>query len=80
MNLFILTALVINDYNARRDQKGTKGVPHSCDLVIENFLNKLYGSNDHSVQLRSLRVLRGKMSTLARTIAIIDYNLLVSNI
>ena len=43
-------------------KKGTKGVPHSCDLVVKNFLNKLYGQTDHSVELRSLRILGGKMS------------------
>ena len=50
------------DANSEDIKKGTKGVPHSCDLVIDNFLNKLYGRTDHSVELRSLRVLGGKMS------------------
>ena len=43
-------------------KKGTKGVPHNSDLVIENFIAKLYGKIDHTVQLRSLRVIGGEMS------------------
>ena len=39
------------DANSEEIKKGTKGVPHSCDLVIDNFLNKLYGRTDHSVEL-----------------------------
>ena len=50
------------DADSEDVKKGTKGVPHSCDLVVKNFLNKLYGQTDHSVELRSLRILGGKMS------------------
>ena len=43
-------------------KKGTKGIPHNSDLVIDNFISKLYGNIDHTVQLRSLRVIGGEMS------------------
>ena len=43
-------------------KKGAKGVPHHCKLEVQNFLDKLYGNLDHTVELRSLRMVNKDMS------------------
>ena len=35
---------------------GTKGIPHSEQIDIEAFIDKLYAHGDHTVKLRSLRL------------------------
>ena len=39
---------------------GTKGVPHSSKLTLENFRDKLYGHIPHTVVMRQLRVMNGE--------------------
>ena len=41
---------------------GSKGVPHSIRLELDNFRDKLYGDVTTEVELQSLRLVKNKMT------------------
>ena len=41
---------------------GTKGVPRSSKLELQNFLDKLYFGTSHCVEIRSLRMINNRMA------------------
>ena len=43
-------------------KSGTKGVPGSCRLTLEDFRSKLYHDIPKTVDIRSLRTVQGQMS------------------
>ena len=43
-------------------KRSSKGVPHSCELTLKNYLDRLYGNSDTYSTLRSLRVVNQQMS------------------
>ena len=45
-------------------KRSSKGVPHSCELTLKNYLDRLYGSTDTYSTLRSLRVVNQQMSRI----------------
>ena len=45
---------------------GSKGVPHSVRLELDHFRDKLYGSVDKSVELRSLRLVNNRMARITQ--------------
>ena len=53
---------------------GSKGVPHSVKLELNNFRDKLYGDVSKSVELRSLRLINNRMvRTTQRRNALNDF-------
>ena len=51
-----------SDPNAKEKTKcGTKGIPHSENICLQAFLDKLYNHGSHSVTLRSLRLNNDKV-------------------
>ena len=52
---------------------GQKGVPTSCKLTMNQFLQKLYHNENTSVQMKSLRSVDGHMARTSMTkVAISD--------
>lgn len=45
---------------------GSKGVPHSVRLELDHFRDKLYGSVEKSVELRSLRLVNNRMTRITQ--------------
>ena len=52
-------------YFSEEIKKATKGIPHRCELSIEEFKQVLYGNEtfEHRVDVRSLRLNREKEMT-----------------
>ena len=45
---------------AKKYKRGSKGIPHSWELKMEEFVDQLYGCENHHITLRSLRLNREK--------------------
>ena len=43
-------------------KKGTKGVPGSCKITLQEFKDKLYNNQTPTVEVRSLRTVDGQMA------------------
>ena len=41
---------------------GSKGIPRRAKLQLDNYLSKMYAGTDHSVTLRSLRMINNRMT------------------
>ena len=50
------------DEENNSSKSGTKGVPGSCRLTLEDFRAKLYNDIVKTVDIRSLRTVQGQMS------------------
>ena len=56
-------------YNEETEETklGTKGVPRSSKLVLQNFLDKLYFGTSHCIEIRSLRMINNRMARTRQT-------------
>ena len=61
------------DEDTEESKLGTKGVPRRAKLELNHFLAKLYNKTDHTIDVRSLRMVDNKMArTLQRKSALND--------
>ena len=49
-----------DDNDRTKYKRGSKGIPHSHELTMTEFVGRLYGSESHFVTIRSLRLNRDK--------------------
>ena len=51
-----------DSHGNERTKRSSKGIPNNCQLTLENYFDRLYGSTDTYSMLRSLRVIDKQMS------------------
>ena len=50
------------DEETKKTKSGTKGVPKSAKLELENFLARLYCGTEYYINLQSLRMINNRMT------------------
>ena len=51
------------DEDSQEVKMGSKGIPHSAKLTLNEYLDSLYGKGSHYVEMRSLRLNRKRQMT-----------------